>query len=143
MSIIEGESSRTFSAGEVVFSEGDLGHEMYVIQSGSVEVTIDIDGEPHQVSTLERGDFFGEMSLLETLPRSATVRCLEETSVLTIHSGTLLLRIRRDPTFAFEIIKRMSHKIRSTNHQLTELKRELGQRHLDPVDAPGKWERVE
>ena len=131
MSLVEGESTRTFAVGEIIFREGDLGQEMFVIQTGSVEVTINVDGEEHKVSTLERGDFFGEMSLLETLPRSATVRAVEKTSVLAIHSGTLLLRIRRDPTFAFEIIKRMSHKIRSTNHQLMELKRELARYVVD------------
>ena len=61
-----------FGAGEPVFREGDLGTEMYIIQTGQVEIVRRVGDEDRQMAVLERGDFFGEMALLESLPRTAT-----------------------------------------------------------------------
>ena len=55
--------------GEYVFREGDLGTEMFIVHEGQVEITKRIGGEEKQLALLEKGDFFGEMSLLEELPR--------------------------------------------------------------------------
>jgi len=111
---------REFEDGDLIVAEGDTGTEMFVIQSGRVAVTKKADeGEIH-LATLERGDFFGEMSLLESLPRSATVRAVGKTRLLAIHSGQLLMKIRRDPTFAFELLQRMSSRIRALDEQLAK-----------------------
>jgi len=111
---------REFEDGDLIVAEGDTGTEMFVIQSGRVAVTKKTDeGEMH-LATLERGDFFGEMSLLESLPRSATVRAVGRTRLLAIHSGQLLMKIRRDPTFAFELLQRMSSRIRTLDEQLAK-----------------------
>jgi CRP-like cAMP-binding protein len=71
-----------------------------------------------RLAVLGRGSFFGEMSLLEGLPRSATARAIGPTSLLVLRSGSLLLQIRRDPTFAFELLQQMSHRIRQLNEKL-------------------------
>jgi CRP-like cAMP-binding protein len=93
---------------------------MYVIQSGAVLVTRNIDGVEIELARLERGNFFGEMSLLESVPRNATIRAVGETKLLVIKPGTLLLKIRRNPTFAFEMLQQMSLRIRRSNARLTE-----------------------
>ena len=67
---------------------------------------------------LERGDFLGEMSLLESLPRSATAVAIGKTRLLCIQPGGFLLKIRRDPTFAFELLQSLSSRIRLTNERL-------------------------
>ena len=68
---------RTASPGEVIFSEGATGHPlMYVIKEGSVEISITRGERKVVLSTLGRGQFFGEMALLSTEPRSATARAL-------------------------------------------------------------------
>lgn len=110
-----------FSDGDIIVREGDLGREMYVIRRGRVEVTRLHDGRNVVLATLERGSFFGEMSLLEGEPRSATVRAKGDTELLVIEPGTLLLKIRRDPTFAFEMLHHMSRRIRNLDDQLMAL----------------------
>lgn len=68
---------RTASPGEVIFSEGATGHPlMYVIKEGSVEISITRGERKVVLSTLGRGQFFGEMAMLSTEPRSATARAL-------------------------------------------------------------------
>jgi len=61
------------------------------------------------------------MSLLEGLPRDADAQAVGPTRVLVIGQGGLLLRIRRDPTFAFELLKRLSHRVRTLNARVVEL----------------------
>ena len=55
--------------GDIIFSEGDIGTDMYIIQSGTVELLKAIGSETRVLATLEKGDFFGEMSVLEDVPR--------------------------------------------------------------------------
>ncbi|MEO2046392.1 MAG: cyclic nucleotide-binding domain-containing protein [Pirellulales bacterium] len=109
-----------FHDGDIIVSESDDSREMYVIQSGAVVVVRNIDGVDVELARLERGNFFGEMSLLESISRSATIRAVGKTKLLVIKPGSLLLKIRRNPTFAFEMLQQMSHRIRRLNAKLTE-----------------------
>lgn len=108
----------SFEDGEIIVVEGEHGREMFVIQEGRVEVTKRIDGRDERLAVLGRGEFFGEMSLLEGLPRHATVRALGRVRLLVVEPGSLLLRIRRDPTFAFEMLQHMSRRIRDLDDRL-------------------------
>lgn len=111
----------TFADGEVIVREADEGREMYLIQEGAAEVFKRVDGAEVRLATLDRGSFFGEMSLLESLPRSATVRARGTTKVLVIEPGMLLIKIRRDPTFAFEMLQHMSRRVRELDEQIVAL----------------------
>lgn len=107
-----------FQKGDVIIREGDGGREMFIIQSGSVDV-IKGEGDSKMVlAVLERGDFFGEMSILENVKRSATVIAKEETRLLVLNAGNFMLKIRKDPTFAFSIMQKMSNRIRILNEKL-------------------------
>jgi CRP/FNR family cyclic AMP-dependent transcriptional regulator len=112
------EQVKKFEDGEVIFLEGDDTREMYIVRSGSVAVSKRTQHGEISLATLTKGDFVGEMSLLETLPRSATARARGPTEVLAIHPGGFLLKIRRDPTFAFEIMQTLSRRLRTTNERL-------------------------
>jgi CRP-like cAMP-binding protein len=105
----------TVAAGDVVVRQGDPGSDMYVIASGRVRITrVGPDGTVTDVGTRGRGEFFGEMSVLESLPRSATVEAVEETRLLVISQGQLLVRIRRDPTFCLELLRQLSGALRES-----------------------------
>src|SRR5438552_3677060 len=66
--------SLPFSAGQTILSEGDPGKEMFVIEEGQVELFRRVAGEVKRVAVLEHGDFFGEMSVVDDLPRGALSR---------------------------------------------------------------------
>jgi CRP-like cAMP-binding protein len=70
-----------FKAGETIIAEGEAGDTAFLIISGSVEVTIESSGKAKNVGTLKAGDVFGEMSLIDPGPRSATVKAVSDTSL--------------------------------------------------------------
>lgn len=117
----------TYSDGEVIVREGDAGRQMYVIQRGAVRITKHVGAAEATLAELGRGDFFGEMSLLESLPRDASAIAVGDTRLLVINPGGLLMRIRRDPTFAFEMLHRLSGRIRSQNARLVDALQRLGE----------------
>jgi len=114
------EFERKCEDGELIVREGDEDREMFIIRAGQVRITKQVGDEELTLATLERGDFFGEMALLESLPRTANARAVGPTRLLVIQPGGLLLRIRRDPTFAFEMLHRLSGRIRGLNRRLVE-----------------------
>ena len=110
------ESLRAYADGETIFREGENSFEMYVVQSGCVVVS----KAGVELAVLGRGDFIGEMSLLESLPRAATVTARGPARLLCIQPGGFLLKIRRDPTFAFELLQSLSRRIRCANEWALE-----------------------
>ena len=115
------ERELSFEDGQYLFREGDSGTEMYVIQEGQVRVTKRTEGGELHLGTLGRGDFLGEMALLEGMPRDADARAVGPTRVLSIGQGGLLMRIRRDPTFALELLNALSGRVRDLNARLAQL----------------------
>ena len=112
------EQTRQFDDGDLIFAEGDDSREMYVVVQGEVTVSKRTGFGEVSLAVLRKGDFVGEMSLLESLPRSATARANGTTKLLAIQPGGFLLKIRRDPTFAFEMLQSLSKRIRMTNDSL-------------------------
>ncbi len=127
------EFEEEYAHDDVIVAEGEAGRHMYVIQSGQVEITKRIGHEEITLAVLGKGDFFGEMSLLESLPRDANARAVGPTRLLVINPGGLLVRIRRDPTFAFEMLHRLSGRIRNLNRRVVEL---LEQHEDGPAAEP-------
>ncbi len=106
---------RRYARGEVVFSEGDLGTEMYVIHEGQVEILRTVADERRQMAVLEKGDFFGEMSLLEELPRSATARALVDTTLIEINGALFDRMLRRNPEIGVRIMRKLSKRVREAD----------------------------
>jgi CRP-like cAMP-binding protein len=105
------EIERSYAAGDVIVREGDPGTEMFVIRSGEVS----IHRQGREIARRHQGDFFGEMSVLESMPREADVVAETDTRVLVLGPGALLVRIRRDPSFALELMRALSAKVRQQN----------------------------
>src|SRR5262245_25167727 len=93
---------------------------MFVIRRGSVRVFKASPRGEVELAVLTKGDFFGEMSVLEGLPRDASAQAVGEAEVLVMTAGALLVRLRRDPTFAFELLRRLSGRVRSLNARLVQ-----------------------
>lgn len=119
---------RLYKDGETVVEEGVQSRTMYVIQSGKVKVVKDdAVGKETTLALLGEGDIFGEMSLFDASPRSATVKAVGEARVLAIEHEGLLKRIKMDPTLAFRIIKQMSQRIRDLNIKLISAQKTMNQ----------------
>jgi CRP-like cAMP-binding protein len=114
---------RVYEPGDAIFKEGDTSTEMYIVQEGKVVITKAVAGRDVFLALLERGDFFGEMALLDSQPRHATCSALVRTRVVAIRSGELLIKLRRDPTLALEMLQTMSRRIRYLDNELVELMR--------------------
>jgi CRP-like cAMP-binding protein len=114
---------RTYSAGEDIVRQGEMGECMFVIQEGEAEVLID-DGEggKTRVDVMHAGEVFGEMAILERQARSATVRALGPMRVLTIDKKTFLRRVQEDPSLAFMVLKAMSNRVRKLDLELAAMK---------------------
>lgn len=117
-----GALGKVYRDGEAIVRQGESGDCMYVIQAGQVEVLQEREGKEIRLSVLDEGDVFGEMALFEREARSATVRALGDARVLTVDKKTFLRRVHEDPSFAFRILQKMSHRIRELDAELVRVK---------------------
>jgi len=109
-----------FDEGEHVFREGDLGTEMFIIQEGRVEILKEMQGEQRQLAVLEKGDFFGEMAVLEDLPRTAGARAVTAVKLLMINGSTFDQMLRSNPEIAVRMMRKLSRRLRETDRMLRE-----------------------
>jgi CRP-like cAMP-binding protein len=112
---------KLYRDGEVIIRQGETGDCMYVIQSGQAEVIRRKGDKEFCLAVLGAGDLFGEMALFEKEVRSATVRALGEVWVLTLQKRTFFKRVREDPSLAFRMLQRLSHRIRELDNQLVSV----------------------
>lgn len=112
--------SVSFGAGEHIFHEGDLGTEMFIILEGEVNIVKQLAGNAHVLSHLEKGDFFGEMSVIDGVPRSADAVALTECKLVPINGSRFDEMIRRTPEIAIRIIRKYSNRLRESNKLLEQ-----------------------
>lgn len=104
---------RTYRKGEIVFEEGSLGQEMYVISSGAVKLTTLKQGREMFLAHMGAGEFFGEMALVDAAPRSGTVTADEEgTSLIELDQERFLFLVQQQPIFALAIMHTLCDRIR-------------------------------
>lgn len=113
----------SFSAGEPIFQEGDLGTEMFIVQDGQVSISKRLGGETRTLTTLDKGDFFGEMSVIESAPRSADAIAATDVTLLVINGSRFDEMIRKDPEIAIRIIRKYSRRLREANRLLEMMSR--------------------
>ena len=115
-------NAKSFKKGEVIIEEGSLSSDAYIIESGSVEVSKRLPGGKIQVITkLDKNDIFGEMGLIDQLPRSATVRALEDCSISIMTPDTFNSLARRNPKALMPILKVLAKRLRNTLKVIEEI----------------------
>ncbi|MBI1958483.1 MAG: cyclic nucleotide-binding domain-containing protein [Candidatus Rokubacteria bacterium] len=119
---------RRLRAGEVLFREGDLGSELFLIRSGSVVISKRVTGRVEQVlARLEPADFFGEMSLFDRRPRSATVQADVNTVLLGLTGENLDRFIESSPraatAFFFQLVQVFIKRLRDSGDLVAEVTR--------------------
>ncbi|URR35209.1 mechanosensitive ion channel [Thermosynechococcus sp. HN-54] len=113
--LIELGNRQFYGVGEIICCEGDPGDAFYIVLEGSVEVRSE---QLDQIlATLYEGDFFGEISVLTGMPRSATVRALEETVLFVVHRSAVQRLLQAQPQLAEEI----AHELAARQQVLQEL----------------------
>lgn len=129
---------KRYGDGEVIVRQGEFGESLYVILSGSVEVTQSGARGESRLADLHAGDFFGEMSLFTRARRAATVRAHGEVRVLTVDKSTLLRTIQENPSLAFRLLQALSARIQHMDTQfggLTEIVSDSGRFDPSPHQA--------
>jgi hypothetical protein len=104
---------------------------MYIIHEGKVEILNRLGAEDRVLAVLEKGDFFGEMSVLEDLPRAATARALTYARLLQINGSTFDQMLQSNPEIAVRMMRKLSRRLRETDELL---KTSFGSR-MSPVSS--------
>jgi CRP-like cAMP-binding protein len=102
---------RNFKAGDVIFKEGDPAEEMFVVQTGSVEIRLG----NRLLDTLPERSIFGEMALIDHGPRSATAVAATDATLVPVGEKQFLFLVSRTPYFAINVMKVLVQRLRSSN----------------------------
>jgi CRP/FNR family transcriptional regulator, cyclic AMP receptor protein len=114
--LVEALHTRSYKEGEVIFVEGDIGRALFILESGKVDLSKkDGQGKIRKIFTLEPGDFFGEMALLEQRPRTATAVSLEKSLVHLLYRSKLDAILQYQPHIGISI---MTHLARLLSNRL-------------------------
>jgi CRP/FNR family cyclic AMP-dependent transcriptional regulator len=97
--------------GQVIFSTGDPGHQMFIVRTGTVEIRI---GDT-VVETVGQGGIFGELALVDSSPRSATAIAGEDCTLVMVEQRSFNDLLRRVPGLGLEIMKVMANRLRRTS----------------------------
>lgn len=112
---------REFPTGTVLFREGDVGREMYVIQSGKVTISKRVRDVEKFLATLGQGEFFGEMAIISNKPRTATAAVVEDAKLLVIDPKVFEAMIRGNAEIAVRMIKKLAERLVDADSQIENL----------------------
>jgi uncharacterized membrane protein len=112
---------RTYKAGQMIFNQGDAAGEMYIVADGHVNIHLPGDGSMRvSLKDIAKGEYFGELSLFDDKPRSASALATGDAMLLELTRDTLSTYLERRPRAAMAILRTMSERLRETNALLTE-----------------------
>jgi CRP/FNR family cyclic AMP-dependent transcriptional regulator len=105
-----------FDVGEVVFEEGSTGRELFVVLDGRIDI-VKLDGATKTtIVTLGKGEFFGEMAVIDGSARSATaISAAPKTRVMRINHARFVYLVSQQPAFALMVMDALSKRLRASN----------------------------
>jgi CRP-like cAMP-binding protein len=113
---------KEYKTNEIIVNEQSVGQEVYLIITGKVRIEREAMGSDQTLKILEKGEFFGEMSLFDNYPRSATVRCFDSSKLLILSKDSYEKMRTKNMKLALQfsemIIKTLSLRLRQTNKNL-------------------------
>jgi CRP-like cAMP-binding protein len=105
-----------FNVGDVIFEEGSTGRDLYVVLDGSVEIVKVNGSQKTVIVTLGKGEFFGEMAVIDGSARSATaISAAPNTRVMRINHARFVYLVSQQPAFAMMIMDALSKRLRASN----------------------------
>jgi CRP/FNR family transcriptional regulator, cyclic AMP receptor protein len=104
-----------YKPSDVIFSEGDNAMSMYIIESGKVEISKDINGQKKVLSILEKGKIFGEIALIEDGPRTATATSIDNTVCIKVPKNQFIENFEKSSPFIKALIKILIDNIKKSS----------------------------
>jgi len=117
-----------FNAGDKILSEGDSGDTAFLIVAGSVEVSVGEGAKAKSVATLCAGEVFGEMSLIDPWPRSATVKAVTDTECFVTTYDEFIASTKADSERAAQFMKTLVRRLRQMNERVVRMDPGMGHR---------------
>jgi CRP-like cAMP-binding protein len=112
---------RSYTPGEYIFKEGDIGEEMFIIHSGTIRITKKTDEGEKTLVSLTEGDFFGEMAVIDNGPRSASAIAVDDVVCIVLNEELFEQQMQRNAKIVKKILKNMSARLRAMNDQLQNM----------------------
>ena len=105
-----------YDVGDVIFEEGSTGRELYVVLDGKIDIAKDSGAIRTTIVTLGKGEFFGEMAVIDGSSRSATaIAAAPKTKVMRINHARFVYLVSQQPAFALMIMDALSKRLRASN----------------------------
>lgn len=127
---------RQYGAGAIILQENDTGETAYIVEQGRVEVTKELDGQNIHLAYLGAGETFGEMSMIDDKPRSATVTAVEDTLVREIHRDGFFQSLQANPEVAVNLLKVLFERLREADATILQLHKGGSQPTPAPAGPP-------
>jgi CRP/FNR family cyclic AMP-dependent transcriptional regulator len=125
---------KTYPKNSVIVFENDPGDALYVVDSGQVKVVLTgEDGREVILSVLSQGDFFGEMALIDDMPRSANVIAMEDSRLIVLFRDDFHRCLEDQPRIALGLLRALSRRLRSADDKIGG---------LVLLDVPGRIARL-
>ncbi len=113
---------RRFRRSEVIFHQGDPGDSLHIVVAGAVKIVLpSAEGDEAIIATLRRGDFFGELALLDSSPRSTTATAMESTETLALPREPFLVLLADDPALVRALLHALAEELRRLTGHVEEL----------------------
>ena len=110
------------SKGQILFKEGDAGDRLFVVIDGKLKLgTYSNDGRENLLSILGPGDMFGELSLFDPGPRTATATAVVDSKLLALANAQVIGWVKEHPEVALQLLRRLAQRLRKANEVLSDL----------------------
>jgi len=107
---------REYSVDDVIFEEGSTGRELFVVLEGQINIVKNIGDARTVIVTLGKGEFFGEMAVIDGSARSASaIAAAPDTRVMQINHARFVYLVSQQPAFALMIMDALSKRLRASN----------------------------
>ena len=126
----------SFVPGERIFTEGEVGTTMFIVQSGRVRLFRESGGKVATIAEMEKGDFFGEMSLLEASARNMSAEAIDGVELIEINSTTFDRMIRSNIEIAVRMLRKLSGRLQRAESLLAAQRAEREAASHDAAQVP-------
>ncbi len=134
-----------FEKGEVIYKQNDTGNCMFVIKEGLVRLYKTTHGQPEEMGEFAKGDFFGELCILEHCPRMETAKAMSDCHVVVIHRGTFVKMLKSNMDIGIRMLQKLSTKMLQAEEKIDKLFARLAavetQQHTTQPNIPRREEK--